>query len=120
MITKHNLYTVTFLFRVYAKFVSENFKQILMSWVTYRYCLPVPLLLFSLLALSLLSLSLPLSPSLPLSLSFSLQHVFMFQWPKLPELALSMGDYSALTDCFTTPPMVGIYLRKQSIRLQHI
>lgn len=39
------------------------------------------------------------------------QYVFMFQWPKLPELALSIGDYKTIQDSFTAPPMVRLPLQ---------
>ena len=29
--------------------------------------------------------------------------MFMFQWPKLPEIMFSMSDYKFLQDCFTKP-----------------
>ena len=32
--------------------------------------------------------------------------MFMFQWPKLPEILMSMRDYKAIADCFTAPPTV--------------
>ena len=34
------------------------------------------------------------------------QYIFMFQWPKLPELVFSVADYSVLKDNFTADPAV--------------
>ena len=42
----------------------------------------------------------------------------MFQWPKLPELVLSVGDYSALKDNFTADPVVIINYDNE--KLNHI
>lgn len=41
-----------------------------------------------------------------LSFSLSLQYAFMFQWPRLPELLLSMQDYKFLENMFRTERMV--------------
>ena len=37
-----------------------------------------------------------------------MQYIFMFQWPKLPELVFRVGDYSALKDNFTADPAVSL------------
>ena len=49
------------------------------------------------------------------SLLSTLQYVFMFQWPKLPELALSLGDYKALEDSFKAPPMVRLKCVREKV-----
>ena len=37
---------------------------------------------------------------------FFVQYIFMFQWPKLPELVFSVADYNVLKDNFTADPAV--------------
>ena len=34
------------------------------------------------------------------------QYMLLFQWPKLPELMISLNDYAGLEDSFMKPPMV--------------
>lgn len=36
----------------------------------------------------------------------AVQYVFMFQWPKLPELLFSMRDYKALEEMLCNQPKV--------------
>ena len=38
--------------------------------------------------------------------TFFVQYMYMFQWPKLPEIMMSMSDYKFLGNCFTKPPEV--------------
>ena len=80
-------------FRAYEKYSSDNFKQRLMSWV------------WSIIS----SISHGLHVSSLFFFSFYplyVQYIFMFQWPKLPELMISLNDYAALGDSFMKPPTV--------------
>ena len=41
---------------------------------------------------------------------FAVQYVFMFQWPKLPEMWFSMRDYKALEEMLCYQPKVSYRL----------
>ena len=58
-----------------------------------------------------LKLAILISYTHHIHITLYVQYVFMFQWPKLPEIGFSLVDYRALKDC-QTYGMITLYMYK--------